>query len=52
MCMESNNYKVLLIVAGLAHYTLFGFAMKPTADIDDGMGNKDGDAMMRAGCLG
>ena len=29
--MEPNDYKVLLVVAGLAHYTRFGFAMKPTA---------------------
>ena len=29
--MEPNDYEVLLIVAGLAHYTRFGFAMKPTA---------------------
>jgi hypothetical protein len=48
-CLEPNNYKVLLVVAGLARYTQFGFTMKPTADIGDGMGNKDGDAMMRGG---
>ena len=29
--LELNDYKVLLVVAGLAHYTRFGFAMKPTA---------------------
>ncbi len=29
--LETNEYKVLLVVAGLAHYTWFGFAMKPTA---------------------
>jgi hypothetical protein len=28
--LEPNDYKVLLIVTGLAHYTRFGFAMKPT----------------------
>ena len=46
-CLEPNNYKVLLVVAGLAQYTRFGFAMKPMADIGDGMGNEDGDAMTR-----
>ena len=30
-CLEPNDYEVLLVVAGLAHYTRFGFAMKPTA---------------------
>ena len=30
-CLDPNNYKVLLVIAGLAHYTRFGFAMKPTA---------------------
>jgi len=33
--VDPNEYKalheVLLIVAGLGHYTRFGFAMKPTA---------------------
>ena len=29
--LEPNDYEVLLVVAGLAHYTRFGFAMKPTA---------------------
>ena len=29
--LELNDYKVLLIVAGLASYTIFGFAVKPTA---------------------
>ncbi len=29
--MEPDDYEVLLVVAGLAHYTRFGFAMKPTA---------------------
>ena len=28
---ELNDYGVLLVVAGLEHYTRFGFAMKPTA---------------------
>ena len=27
--MELNDYEVLLVVAGLVHYTRFGFAMKP-----------------------
>ena len=30
-CLDPNNYEVLLIFAGLAHYSQFGFAMKPTA---------------------
>jgi hypothetical protein len=29
--LDPNDYEVLLIVAGLAHYTRFSFAMKPTA---------------------
>ena len=29
--LESNDYEVLLVVAGLASYTRFGFAVKPTA---------------------
>jgi hypothetical protein len=29
--LEPNNYEVLLVAAGLASYTLFGFAIKPTA---------------------
>ena len=29
--LEPNDYEVLLVVAGLAYYTRFGFAMKPTA---------------------
>ncbi len=42
---------MLLLVDGLAlyNYTQFGFAMKPTADIDDGMGKEDGGAMTRGG---
>ncbi len=47
--LEPNDYEVLLVVAGLAQYTLFDFAMKPTADIGNKMGNKDGDAMTRGG---
>ncbi len=30
-CLEPNDYKVLLVVAGLASYTQLGFAIKPTA---------------------
>jgi hypothetical protein len=30
-CLEPNDYKVLLVVAGLALYTQFGFTIKPTA---------------------
>jgi hypothetical protein len=29
--LEPNNYEVLLVVPGLALYTRFGFAIKPTA---------------------
>ena len=29
--LEPRDYEVLLVVAGLAHYTRFGFAMKPAA---------------------
>ncbi len=29
--LDPEEYESLLIVAGLAHYTRFGFAMKPTA---------------------
>jgi hypothetical protein len=29
--LEPNNYKVLLVVAGLASYTKLGFAIKPMA---------------------
>jgi hypothetical protein len=29
--LEPNNYKVLLLVAGLASYTQLSFAIKPTA---------------------
>ena len=29
--LEPNDYEVLLVVAGLVHYTRFGFAMKPMA---------------------
>jgi hypothetical protein len=29
--LEPSDYEVLLVVAGLAHYARFGFAMKPTA---------------------
>jgi hypothetical protein len=29
--LEPNDYEVLLVVVGLAHYTRFGFAMKSTA---------------------
>jgi hypothetical protein len=48
--LEPNKFKVLLVVASLAHYTRFGFTMKlTTADINDGMGNKDGDGMTRGG---
>ncbi len=29
--MELNDYEVLIVVTSLAHYTRFGFAMKPMA---------------------
>jgi hypothetical protein len=47
--LEPNDYEMLLVVASLAQYTLFGFAMKPAADISNGMGYKDGDVMTRGG---
>ena len=47
--MEQKDYEVLLVVAGLAYYTQFCFAMTPTADINNGMGNEDGDAMTKGG---
>jgi hypothetical protein len=31
LTLEPNNYKVLLVVAGLASYTRLGFAIKPMA---------------------
>jgi hypothetical protein len=30
-CLEPNDYEMLLAVAGLASYTQFGLAIKPTA---------------------
>ena len=29
--LDTDKYEMLLIVAGLAHYNRFGFAMKPAA---------------------
>jgi len=29
--LEPNDHEALLTIAGLGHYTRFGFAMKPTA---------------------
>jgi hypothetical protein len=29
--LDPDEYEALLIIASLAHYTRFGFAMKPTA---------------------
>jgi hypothetical protein len=29
--LDPDEYEALLTVAGLAHYTRFGFAMKPAA---------------------
>ena len=50
--MEPNDYEVLLIVAGLAHYTRFGFAMKPTAWTKFLGGGGDENITINHGCGG
>ena len=47
-----NDYKVLLVVAGLAHYTRFGFAMKPTAWSKFLGGGGDENITINLGCGG
>ena len=50
--MEPNNYKVLLVVASLAHFTRFGFAMKPTAWSKVLGGGADKNITINHGCGG
>ena len=50
--LELNDYKVLLVVAGLAHYTRFGFAMKPTAWSKFLGGGGDENITINLGCGG
>jgi len=51
-CLEPNNYEVLLVVAGLAHYTRFGFAMKPAAWRKFLGGGGDENITINHGCSG
>ncbi len=51
-CLEQNDYEVLLVVAGLAHYTRFGFAMKPTAWRKFLGGGGDENITINHGCGG
>ncbi len=50
--MELNDYEVLLVVAGLAHYTRFGFAMKPMAWRKFFGGGGDENITFNHGCSG
>ena len=52
--LEPNDYEVevLLIVASLAHYTRFGFAMKPTAWSKFLGGGGDKNIRINDGCGG
>ena len=50
--LEPNDYEVLLVVAGLAHYTRFGFAMKPTAWSKFLGGGGDENITINHGCGG
>ena len=51
--MEPNDYEVLLVVAGLAHYTRFGVArMKPTAWSKFLGGGGDENITINHGCGG
>ncbi len=50
--MEPNNFEVLLVVAGLAHYTRLGFAMKPTAWRKFLGGGGDENITINHGCGG
>ena len=51
-CLETKDYEVLLVVAGLAHYTRFGFAMKPTAWRKFLGGGGDENITINHGCGG
>jgi len=48
--LEPNDYEVLLVVAGLGHYTRFGFAMKPTAWSKFLGGGGDENITINQGC--
>jgi hypothetical protein len=50
--LEPNDYKVLLFVAGLTHYTRFGFALKPTAWSKFLVGGGDENITINHGCGG
>ena len=50
--MEPKDYEVLLVVASLAHYTRFGFAMKPTAWSKFLGGGGDENMTINHGCGG
>ena len=50
--LEPNDYEVLLVVASLAHYTRFGFAMKPTACSKFLGGGGDENIAINHGCGG
>ena len=50
--LEPNDYEVLLVVAGLAHYTRFGFAPKPTARSKFLGGGGDDNITINHGCGG
>ena len=51
-CLEPNDYEVLLVVVGLAHYTRFGFAMKPTDWSKFVGGGGDENITINHGCGG
>ncbi len=50
--LDPNDYEVLLVVADLAHYTRFGFAMKPTAWSKFLGGGGDVNITINHGCGG
>ena len=50
--LEPNDHEVLLVVAGLAHYTRFGFALKPTAWSKFLGGGGDENITINHGCSG
>jgi hypothetical protein len=50
--LEPNDYEVLLVVAGLAHYTRFGVAMKPKAWSKFLGGGDDENITINHGCGG
>jgi len=50
--LEPNDYELLLVVNGQAHYTRFGFAMKPTAWRKFFGGGGDENITINHGCGG